>query len=235
MSLSVVLVMEATSSPLVPQVTPAWLARCAVACSTQLIRDVSPVYGGGPYAVRVALDAKDTRTGEVVFAIVDALPQSPGAIAYHDVAGNALPVAFLALSTCSSLDDVSTAASHELCETAGDPDCNTWNDDGAGHEFCRELCDAVESVSYPVDIGDGGPPVLVSDWLLPAFFAASAPGPYSFRGTAQGPFLTAPGGYQIQRTSGGGETQVTGMIRASKIPRAKHWSSRTYRRGLRLP
>lgn len=234
MGLSVAIVMSATTSPLAPQVTPAWLMRCTAACAVQLLRDVVPVWGGGPIAVRVASSPTDVLAGEMVFTILDELPQAPGDVAYHDVAGNALPVGYLGLSTCNTLDDVSTAISHELCETLGDPACDLWVDDGAGHEWCRELCDAVEAASYPIDLGDGGPPIAVSDWLLPAFFAPTAPGPYSFRGTAQGPLVTAPGGYQLQRTAGGNETQVTGAPRAHRAAKVAHWSSRPFRRGARL-
>ena len=239
----VVLIMEATSSPLVSQVTPAWLARCASACTTQLTRDVAPVYGGA-YGVRVGSGSSDVQPGEMVFAIVDALPDAPGAIAYHDTSGGDVPVAFLALSTCSTLDDVSTAISHELCETAGDASCDLWADDGQGHEWARELCDAVESNSYGIDLGDGQAPIKVSDFLLPGFFGANDPGPYCFlqanpsAGTAQGipsaPFATASGGYQVQRTSGGGETQVQGKIRDLRLAKQRHWSSRVYRRGARI-
>lgn len=241
-----VLVMQATSSPLAAEVTPAWLGRCAEACSTQLARDVAPVYGG-VYGVRVASSATDVQPGELVFAILDSLPDAPGAIAYHDVAGGDVPVAFLALSTCSTLDDVSTAISHELCETAGDASCNLWADDGTGHEWARELCDAVESNSYPIDLGDGQPPVNVSDFLLPSFFGAGASPPYSYMqgtpspatataGFPSSPFSTAPAGYQIERSSGTGETQVTGSAKGKKgalaFAGAHHWSSRTARRGV---
>ena len=245
MSFCVVLIQEASSSALVSQVTPAWLARCAAACSLQLSRDVCPIYGG-TYGVRVGAGSADVRAGEIVFAIVDALPAAPGAVAYHDVNGQAVPLAFLALSTCNSLDDVSTAISHELCEAAGDLDCNLWADDGSGSEWARELCDAVESNSYPIDIGDGNPPVNVSDFLLPAFFAANSSSPYSYMqgtpmpqtataGFPSAPFATATSGYQIKRASGTGESQVQGSVRALRLGKVGHWSSRTYRRGARVP
>jgi len=186
----------------------------------------------------------------MVFALVDALPGEPGAIAYHDVNGVAVPVAFLALSTCDTLDDVSTAISHEMCETQGDVACNIWCDDESGAEWARELCDAVESNSYGVDLGDGQPPIMVSDFLLPAFFEPNATGPMSFlaaggaspatvQGTPSMPFQTATGGYQIKRDSGGNETQVTAVTsegsRRGMLAKAgkHHWSSRAARRGLK--
>jgi hypothetical protein len=241
-ALCCVIIMEATASPLVAQVTPAYLARVAAACAKQLASDVQPIWGGpmasqGGFGVRVGSGPTDVQVGEMVFSIVDSLPDAPGAVAYHDVAGNDVPVAFLALSTCNTLADVSTAISHELCETAGDQACNLWCDDGAGHEWARELCDAVESASYTVDLGDGQPPMPVSDFVLPSFFAPGAPGPFSKVGTATGAFKTASGGYQIQRASGTGETDVTateGSKRGALVAAGKHhWSSRPARRGVK--
>lgn len=248
MGLCCVIIQEAATSPLVAQVTPAWLARCASAVQTQLSRDVAPIYGG-TYGIRVGSGPTDVLPGEMVFSIVDSLPDAPGAVAYHDVNGTEVPVALLALSTCSTLDDVSTAISHEMCETAGDAQCDLWADDGNGSEWARELCDAVESNSYPVDMGDGGPPIAVSDFLLPAFFGTGAPAPYNYMASIsppQGnppsaPFATAGGGYQIKRDSGANETQVQGhrkarlegtprSIRAAKVA---HWSSRVSRRGVK--
>ena len=229
--LCVVLIQEATTSPLVSQVTPAWLATVSQACALQLTRDVAPIYGG-EYAVRVGTSSTDVQPGEMVFALLDALPDAPGAIAYHDVDGTAVPVAFLALSTCNTLDDVSTAISHELCETVGDAACDLWADDGQGNEWARELCDAVESNSYTIAS------VAVSDFLLPAFFAAEAAGPYSFLQLTNvpsayppAPFAVATGGYQLQRPTGGAVSQVTGSVRPMRAAKVAHWSSRVSRRG----
>src|SRR5271166_692520 len=229
--LCVVLRMEATSSPLVSSVVSSWLDGCAAACQLQLTLDVAPFYGG-TYAVR---NGSDVQPGEMVFAIVDSLPDVPGAIAYHDVTGADVPVAYLALSTCNTLNDVSSAISHELCETAGDPACDLWADDGT-HEWARELCDAVESNFYLVN------GFAMSDFLLPGFFASNDPGPYSFcqanpsasnvMGICKGPFQLAGGGYQIQRTSGTNEAQVTGKVRKLRAEKVAHWSSRVARRGV---
>lgn len=233
----VVLINESKTAPLALEVTPAWLQRCADACLTQLEEHVAPVYGG-TYELRVGAEPTDIQAGEMVFAIVDALPDAPGAVAYHDVNGGDVPVGYLALTTCNSLDDVSTAISHEMCETAGDQSCDLWADDGQGSEWARELCDAVEANSYAV-LG-----VAMSDFLLPGFFGPNDPGPYSFLqanptlgstvvGIPLGPFRTAPGGYQVQRTAGTGETQVTGQVREHRRAKVYHWSSRPARRGAR--
>ncbi len=224
-----VLVNEGTAAAaLTAQVTPEWLADVAAACTVQLNRDVSPSWGG-EYAVRAGVVSAIV-PGEVVFALVDELPAAPGEIAYHDVDGNAVPVAYLALEECSTLDDVSTAISHELCETAGDAGCNLWADAGDGSEYARELCDAVESGSYTVN------GIKVSDFLLPSFFVPNARAPFSYvESTGEPPavttpFQTAQGGYQIRRDDTGQTTQVNGAVRAFRATKIAHWSSRSARR-----
>lgn len=244
MTTTCVILMGATTSPLVGQVTDTWLARVAAACNTQQIRDVSPEYGNS-IGVRVGAGTQDVQPGEMVFSIVDSLPDAPGAIAYHDTAGNDVPVAFLALSTCSSLDDVSVAISHEVCETAGDASCDLWVDDGNGSEWARELCDAVESNSYPIDLKDEFPAIAVSDFVLPGFFGPHDVGPYSYMqrtpspavntvGFPPGPFQTAHGGYQIRRDNGSNITQVQGNMRPAKFLSALRGLSRTARRGVEV-
>jgi hypothetical protein len=216
--------------------TPAELVAIAAALTVYANRDVA-AYWGGAYRVRAGSAATDVQTREIVCAILDALPAAPGAVAYHDVQGAEVPVVFLARSQCNSIstgpDSISGALSHELAETAGDPACNKWVDDGQGHEWAHELCDAVQEWGYSIDWID------VSDFVLPSFFAPGSTGPYNFLALTGGPALsaalaTAPGGYQIQRSSGGGETQVTGDVPSHRMARKRHPSSRTFRRGVRL-
>ncbi len=226
----VVLVSEGATAPLAAQVTPAWLAKVAAACTVQLNRDVA-AYWGGSYSVRAGAGPTDIAQDEIVFALLDALPNDPTAIAYHDVGGNAVPYAVESLSACMTLDDVSKAISHELCEMAGDAACNVWVDDGQGTEFARELADPVEAWGYPID------GVMVSDFVLPAFFAVGAAGPYHYMAAtglmADGgaPFATFEGGYQIRRTAGVNISQVWGSIAPHRLAKKRHWTSRTYRRG----
>jgi hypothetical protein len=229
-----VIINEAKSAPLTAMVTPAWIAQVGEACSVQLARDVMPIWGGPITNVRAGSGPTDVEPGEMVFALVDSLPDVPGAVAYHDVNGTAVPVAFLALTTCTTLNDVSTAISHEMCETQGDPACNRWVDDGRGHEVALELCDAIEANGYEVE------GVMVSDFLLPAFFAPGATTAVTFMQTGGGtgpasfptaPMATASGGYQIERSAGSGETQITGKMNERRRHHAQHWSSRVARRG----
>jgi hypothetical protein len=210
-----------------------FLKRAAASCAVSLNRDVAAEWGGA-YSIRLAADPKDIAPGECAFSILDALPAAPGDVAYHDRDGKGVPFALLALTTCRNLDDLTIGMAHEFDETAGDPECNTWADNGAGVEFAQELCDSVEAFSYEVD------GILVSDFVTRAFFAPGEPGPYhclasmGIGADLAGPFATAAGGYQLTRPVGGNVVQVTGEIRAHRLAHKKHWNSRSYRRGLRL-
>lgn len=220
---------------------PATLAKIAAACVVYLNRDVASQYGGA-YRVRSS-DGSDLQPGEIVFALLAELPNAPDAIAYHDVDGNGLPVLFDAISLSATLtgsgNSVAVAISHELAETAGDEGCDLWADSGSG-EFAHELCDAVESDSYMIDQTG----VWVSDFVTRAFWVPKHAGPYSFMasmGKSHGPgapMATAAGGYQLVRSSGTGETQVTAMLPgprfAARAKKRAHWGSRAWRRGVRV-
>jgi hypothetical protein len=225
--------------------TPTVLESIASACLAQLNRDVSSETGGGPYLVRVSTGA-DIQPGEIVFSILPTLPNAPGAIAYHDVLGNGVPVAYDAITLSDSLtgpgNSLSVAISHELCETAGDPGCNRWADRGDGTEVALEQCDAVESQTYDVGLALATG-IHVSNFVLRSFFEPGAPPPYDFMtsyGIATttappGPMQTAPSGggdYQIVRqTSPQSETQVTAEGNPDGRRPWRH-GSRRHRRGV---
>lgn len=192
---------------------------------------------GGEHTVRVSPDGKDVQSYEVACALVDDLPNAPGAVAYHSVDGSEVPVIYLALNECNAVtsgaDSVSSALSHELAETIGDFSVNLWADDGQGNEWAHELCDAVQEWTFTIE------GITVSDFVLPSFFAPGSLAPWNYGATqggqaVAGPFATAPGGYQVKRSSGGGETQVDGVIRGARLAKKRHPTSRTYRRGARI-
>ncbi len=194
--------------------TPAVLSSIASACQVQLNRDVAPETGGGPFLVRVS-DGKDIQPGEIVFAILPALPNAPGAVAYHDVNGKGVPVAYDAITLSDTLtgpgNSLSVAISHELCETAGDPGCNRWADRGDGTEVAVEECDAVESQTY--DVGAAASPaapvgVHVSNFVLRAFWQPNAAPPYDFMTSRGIPGATAPPGPMQTAPAGGGNYQL---------------------------
>ena len=215
------------------QLTQPALERVANAIEQQLNNHVAPHYGGG-YAMRVGT-ATDIKAGEIVCALVDSLPAAPGAVAYHDVNGNDVPTVYLALSLVSSVmngsSSLSSALSHEACETAGDPGCNLWAQADNGRLHARELSDACQSNFYDID------GVSVSDFLLPSFWDVSGKAPYCYTASQgsgpdmSGPLKVAAGGYEIIM-HGGSESQVTGKeVTAKQI----HWASRASRRGVKFP
>lgn len=105
--------------------------------------------------------------------------------------------------------------SHEGIEAKGDPAANVWVDclpiSLPSGKFAmttpRELCDAVEGSGYAKTVC--GETVVVSDFLLEAWFNPESKGPWSFTGSAPGPFKLGPGGYCVGRSSGPGSEEVT--------------------------
>lgn len=128
---------------------------------------------------------------------------------------------------------VAPVASHEAIETLIDKYADDFSMDSQGVEWAKEGCDAVESSSYPVEID--GQQVLVSDYLLPAYFDAATPAGAQVDEMGvltDGPFTVAADGYAITVT--GGEIQQTfgdtlaGWRRAQH--EAAHPGSRTAKR-----
>jgi hypothetical protein len=229
-----VLLLQATVNKL--GVTTAHLQAIAQAVTVQANRDFAPTWGG-QHLVRVATAPTDILPGEVAYGILDDLPSAPGAVAYHDVSGAGVPACFEAVNMCESIltgqDSIAQAISHEVLETLGDPGANRWADkgDGSGTQVALEMCDAVESAYYDV-LG-----VSCSDFVLPAFFVGTAPGPYSFLGRSPGrgptaPFQTTFGGYQILRAADGTVSSVSADKQRVHAAKRVHFSSRAAKRGL---
>jgi hypothetical protein len=231
---------ETTSAaPLSGSLTSDYLTHIAEAMTVYLNRDVCTFWGGDA-TIRVA---SDVGIGEYAFALLDTLPDAPGAIAYHTVDGHAVPMLLVGVDECATLAELELALSHEMAETMIDPFINCWRAAGDGYLYAQEGCDGVEQRSYTISpsaavaaVAIGVPDaVVVSDFVLPAFFAPNSVGPYTFCGRmgwqvdATGPFQTMPGGYQIRKSDVGGETQIWGEIH--RMPRKRaHWSSRTAKR-----
>ena len=219
-----------------PQLTPDLLAQICIALTVQLNRDVASWWGGAHRARDCSPD-NPPADGEVVALILDDLPDAPGAVAYH--AWQGVASIYVARNQCVSLTtgtySLSQALSHEMCETVGDIGTNLWADDMAGAEWAHELCDAVEAGFYTINTNGPGVAVDVCDFVLPSFFnPGDTSGKYSFLGAAPAPFTTAPGGYQIQRTSDRAPITVQGTIHPDRMAKKRHWSSRTRRRGVKL-
>jgi hypothetical protein len=227
--------------------TPAVLDRICQAVQHQLNFDVAPEWGGS-YRVRRGLpNASDRKPGEAVGYIVDTLPQAPGAAAYHDRTEDGQPILYFARDAFDSLTQgatsLSVGISHECLETAGDPGANRWADRTDGLEQALELCDKVEDTTYSV-LG-----VTVSNWCLQSAFAPGAPAPWDHCRQLSSQDGRTQQGYDIVRTPGNDTSDETGngkrlpaqrvsirgTLSAKRRAHKAHWSSRTYRRGVRLP
>jgi hypothetical protein len=242
--LCVVLLNEtpADHSPLAALMTSPWLAGAAADLQKQLQRDVARFW---PYAqdgvVRPGSGPSDVGATECPARIIPVLDVQ-GAIAYHDDA-NGYPDVFLGSDTCSTLDDVTSALSHENTEICGDPNCDQWvtvpsgialpQGLVAGMQIAQETDDPLQDRTYR--IGN----TLVADFVLPAYFDLSISGPTSLGELLGGPrlepFNRTPGGYQLVRNAdGSGETQAFGFMSEHRKMKARASGSRQRRRGLRL-
>jgi len=135
------------------------------------------------------------------------------ALGYHDLTAAGLPIGkVFARSDIQAGTSWTVTASHELLEMLVDPYINlaAESDSAAGSitMYAYEVSDAVEAdvLGYT---GVGG--VLLSDFVLPAWFQPAVPAPYSFRRNVAAPFALAPGGYIsiLSVGSGAGWTQIT--------------------------
>ena len=124
-----------------------------------------------------------------------------GALAYHDLTPDGLPIAKVFVKTTLDNNDlVSVSASHELVEMLVDPAINmmTTGPD-AKTMYAYESADPVEELNFEV----GGIPM--SDFVYPAYFEAfRQPGSVQFDEMKQvaKPFQILSGGYQIVFKSG---------------------------------
>lgn len=179
------------------------LAKIAYVCEVQLNADYGPECGGQDASVRVVTSETvvDLAGGEKIYYFVDALPDAPGASAYH------IPnAAYCAVTTCQDLfgpEGVSVDASHELLEDAGNPGCNRSLDDGQGQEHEDEVCDPVEVQTYPI-ADTSGTPIHVSNFVLPSWKIPGSPGPYTFMAKhgIEG-YVEPKGPFQSAKSEGG--------------------------------
>ena len=154
-------------------------------------RDVAPVWG------TPARLAKSTGFVKSQWAMVflDNADQ-PGALAYHDLTPDGLPLAKVFVkTTLANHDLVSVSASHELVEMLVDPAINllaTGPDPKTVYAY--ESADPVEALSYPIN----GIPM--TDFVYPSYFENfHKPGSVQFDRLKKvnRPFQILPGGYQI--------------------------------------
>jgi len=119
-----------------------------------------------------------------------------GALAYHDLNPDGLPLAKVFVeTTLKNGDQISVSASHELVEMLVDPAINMYT---SGPDpklmYAYESADPVEELSFPVN------DIPMSDFVYPAYFESfRKPGSVQFDQMNQvtKPFQILKGGYQI--------------------------------------
>jgi hypothetical protein len=154
-------------------------------------KDVAPVWGTPAKLVK----SKDFLAGKWAIVFLDDADQ-PGALAYHDLTPDGLPLAKVFVKTTLANDDlVSVSASHELVEMLVDPAINLMT---TGPDpklvYAYESADPVEELTYLVN------GIAMTDFVYPSYFEI-----FHKAGSVQfdrlkkvkKPFQILPGGYQI--------------------------------------
>ena len=157
---------------------------------------VAPVWGTPAKLTKSA----DFVNGAWAMVFLDTADQ-PGALAYHDLTPEGLPLAKVFVkTTLDNHDQVSVSASHELVEMLVDPAINMMT---TGPDpktmYAYESADPVEALSFDVN----GIPM--SDFVYPSYFEVfRGPGSAQFdkMNQVQKTFQILPGGYQIIFKSG---------------------------------
>jgi hypothetical protein len=163
---------------------------------------------------------------------------TPGALGYHDLTPEGLPLAKVFAETDRGLGlQWTVTASHELLEMLADPDVNLTvfveSGSGAGTLYAYEVCDACEADEFGYSIGG----VLVSDFVLPAWFESfrkKASTRFDHQDRIREPFGLLPGGYigVFAVKSGSGWTQVTADGDPGSHPSGSRIRDRSRRRSI---
>ncbi|HEY7183421.1 MAG TPA: hypothetical protein VIC84_18465 [Blastocatellia bacterium] len=167
------------------------LDRLIAAMQAYVDKYVAPVWGTPAKLV------KSTGFLKEAWAIVfldDA--DQPGALAYHDLTPNGLPLSKVFVrTTLENGDLVSVSTSHELVEMLVDPAINMMT---TGPDpkviYAYESADPVEALSFKVN----GIPM--SDFVYPAYFEVfrkAGSVKFDYLNKVKKPFQILPGGYQI--------------------------------------
>lgn len=148
-------------------------------------------WGLGLSALRVATLEEPPAADEWVILLTDRVDEE-GAYGYHAETPSGMPVikVFPALNREDGVPWTVTA-SHELLETLCDPHLDAYEIGADGRLRALEVCDPVETDSYPID------GVAVSNFVLPAYFGTIGQSTtFDHMGTLAGPYEMRPGGYQ---------------------------------------
>jgi hypothetical protein len=161
-----------------------------------------PVWGTPAKLVK----ATQPLAGAWTFVFLDDA-DSPGALGYHDLTKNGLPLSKIFVKTTLSVGDkVSVTACHELAEMMIDPAINLWSDGPLGTLYAYEMCDAVEDEEFLID------GIAMSDFVYPAYFELfhkPKSVQFDYLKKVTKPFQILKGGYSLVR-KGTKVTQIFG-------------------------
>lgn len=183
------------------------------ACAHQLRYDAAPLFGLAPmpviYITKDHLASGAVPPGSWVVSILDD-PDQADALGWHTEEQGELiygrvfarPVLDNGGDALSKELSVASVLSHEVLETFADPHCNTYADSGRGYLVAYEVCDPVESDSYPVAVS--GKNVMVSNFVTPKWFdpQAAKGDTLDFMGNTSEPFEMTAGGYVVEMREG---------------------------------
>jgi hypothetical protein len=171
------------------------------ACKTQLVQHVAPLWQKGTWDI---VSGQPENVG-IPIVILDN-PDQAGALGYHtESPGGKMwgrvfvrPVLASKGTMLSGAMSVSAVLSHEVIEAFCDPNVNLWAQRGDGQLIAYEACDPVENDSYEVTISSGAK-VSVSNFVLPTWFDALAPGDvkFDYMSKLKAPFAMSKGGYIV--------------------------------------
>jgi hypothetical protein len=206
------------------------------ALQTQIHRDFAPPWGVDADLTFVPRGKKPA-PGSWWLVVLDNSDQA-GALGYHDVTANGLPLGKVFAGTDKQYGNQWTVtASHELVEMLGDPEINlsvfVQNSKTAGRLYAYETADPCEADADGYKI-DG---VLVSDFVYPAWFEFSPKTgtQFDYRKLIKRAFEIRPGGYigYFDIGSGSGWQQLNGKSTRASYAARPHVGSRRERR--RMP
>lgn len=183
------------------------------ACAHQLRYDAAPLFGLASmpviYITKDHLTSGAVPPGSWVISILDDSDQA-NALGWHTEEQGELiygrtfarPVLDNGGDALTKELSVASVLSHEVLETFADPHCNTYADSGGGFLVAYEVCDPVESDSYPVSVS--GKNVMLSNFVTPKWFdpQAAAGDKFDFMGNVSEPFEMTRGGYIIKMLDG---------------------------------
>lgn len=174
-----------------------------VALQTYLDEHVMPVWGKRAKLFK----STDFIRGAWAMVFLDT-PDQPGALAYHDLTPEGLPVAKVFVRTAlQSRQTVSVAASHRLVEMVVDPAINTYaTGPDAKTLYAYESADPVEELTFKVN------GMKMSNFVYPTYFEGfreKGSVKFDHLNKVQRPFEVLPGGCQIVSRNGK-TTQVFG-------------------------